>query len=223
MIRKIKRAVGALICSALLILGAGTQAQVFDLGTVLNGAPPTSGAPWITAIFTTLFPGTVTLTLSSHLTVSSEFISEIALNLRSNLSPATLVFTQTSGPAFSSLNQPPNQDSVKLAGSGSQGVGLDLAIDWPSGGTLQRFDASDVVTFTITGPATLAAEDFFYHNNVGGNPGSVIIGAHVQGILATGGGTTSAAVMQTIPEPSAAALLLAALALTGMAAKSKTG
>ena len=224
MIRNIKAAIGALICTTLLTYGTVTQAQVFDLGTVLNGSPPASTSPWITATFTTISPGTVTLTLTSHLNVTSEFISEIGLNLRPGISPASLLFStnSNSGPAFTSINQKANQDTVKLAGSGSLGAGLDLAIDWPSGSTLQRFDANDVVTLTITGPSTLVAEDFNYYNNLGGQPGPVIIGAHVQGIPVAGGGTTSSAIMQTIPEPGTAALLLAGLALLGIASKSKT-
>jgi hypothetical protein len=231
MMRKIKGAVGGLIliCATLLALGFGAVAQsqgqqVFDLGTVLNGSPPSSSAPWVTATFTTLFPGTVTLTLASHLTVTSEFISEIGLNLEPGLSPATLIFSQNSGPsnpAYSSVTQPAAQDTLALSGGGSQGAGFDLLIDWPNGNKPQRFDADDVVTLTITGPATLVAEDFLYYNTVGSQAGPVLIGAHVQGIPAAGGLTTSSAIMQTIPEPTTAALLLAGFALFALATKSK--
>lgn len=214
MIRKIRGAVGGLICAAGLGFGAITQGQVFDLGTVLNGTPPASNPPWITATFATLFPGSVSLTLSSHLTITSEFIGEIGLNLRPDLSPASLLFSQSSGPAFSSVNQPVNQDTLRLVGGGSLGDGFDLMIDWP-GGSLQRFDAEDVVTLTITAP-NLVAEDFLYYNNLGGQPGPALIGAHVQGIPAAGGQTTSSTIMQTIPEPTTATLLLGGLALLAL-------
>ena len=216
MIRKIKHAVGGLICTALLLLSAVTQGQVVELGSVLNGSPPTSSSPWITATFTTLFPGTVTLTLASHLTVSSEFIGEIGLNLKPGISPTSLIFGQISGPsnpAYSSLTLPPAQDTLALSGGGSQGVGFDLLIDWPNGNKLQRFDGDDIVSLSITGPADLVAEDFLYYNTVGGQPGSVLIAAHIQGIAAPGGGTTSASVIQTIPEPTTGTLMLGGLAL----------
>jgi hypothetical protein len=219
MIRKIKGSAGGLICITLLLLGPVAQAQVFNLGTVLNGSTPDSSPPWLTATFTTLFPGTVSLTLASHLPVTTEFIGEIGLNLRPGLSPAALSFSQISSPsnpAFSSVTQPVAQNTLSLSGGGSQGIGLDLIIDWPNGGTLQRFDANDVVTISITGPADLMAEDFLYYNSVGGQPGPVLIGAHIQGIAAPGGGTTSASVIQTIPEPTTAALLLAGLTLLAL-------
>ena len=217
--RKIKGAVGSLICTTLLVLGSVTQAQVIDIGTVLNGSNPGSSPPWLTATFTTLFPGTVTLTLASHLTVASEFIGELGLNLKPGISPASLLFSQTpdlSNPAFSSVTQPAAQDTLALSGGGSKGVGFDLLIDWPAGLKPVRFDANDVVTLTITGPTTLVAEDFLYYNTVGGQPGSVLIAAHIQGIAAPGGGTTSASIMQTIPEPTTATLLLGGLALLAL-------
>jgi hypothetical protein len=217
MIRKIKCAIAGFLCAALIGLGAATQGQVLELGNVLNGTAPTSTYPWITATFTTLFPGTVTLTLASHLNVASEFIGEIGLNLKPDISPASLLFSQSSGPGFSSINQPANQDAVKLTGGGSLGDGLDLAIDWPGGGTLQRFDANDIVTFTISGPPTLVAEDFNYYNNIGVQPGPIIVGAHIQGIPTGGGSTASAALMQTIPEPTTVTLLLVSLTLLTLA------
>lgn len=206
--------VGGLVCAALLMRGTLAQAQAYEyeLGTVLTGTPPASGAPWISATFTTLFSGTVTLTLTSHLSNASEFIGEVGLNLRPGISPASLLFVQNSGPPVSSIEQPVDQDSLRLAGSGFQGGGMDLLLNW-SGGGGQRFDANDVVSLTITGPANLTAEDFLYYNVVGGQAGPVLIGAHVQGTPSPDGATTSSSVIQTIPEPGAAALLFAGLAI----------
>jgi len=212
MIVKLKGAFGRLVLVGALFISFIAQGQVFQIGTVLNGASPSSSPPWITATFTTLFPGTVSLSLAAHLTTATEFIGEIGLNLRPGISPASLLFTQNSGPSFSSLNQPVAEDSANLPGGGVQAAGLDLVIIWPSGGGQpQRFDGSDVVSLTITGPPSLAPEDFFYYNKLGNLTGPVLIGAHVQGIPATGGATTSAAIIQTIPEPGAAPLVLCGL------------
>ncbi len=214
MIVKRKGVFHGLILAGLLALFGNTlaHAQVIQLGTVLNGAAPSSNPPWLTATFGTIFPGTVSLTLELHLTTASEFIGEIGLNLRPGISPASLVFSQNSGPSYTTVNLPSAENSVNLPGGGSQGAGFDMLINWPGGGSSQvRFDAQDVVSLTITGPSTLSAEDFLFYNSVGGKDGPAIIGAHVQGIPLSGGGTTSAAIMQTIPEPASGALLLGGL------------
>jgi hypothetical protein len=218
MFEKSSCVVGGLVCAALLMRGTLAQAQTYEweLGTVLTGTPPVSSAPWIRVTFTTLFSGSVALTLSSHLNITSEFISEIGLNLKPGISPESLLFAQNSGPSVSSIEQPVEQDTLRLAGSGSQGAGMDLLINWSRGGN-ERFDADDVVSLTIQGPENLTAEDFLCYNVVAGQAGPVLIGAHVQGIPAPDGSTTSSSVIQTVPEPSAAALLLAGLAVLAVA------
>lgn len=224
MIQKIKRRVGGLLCTTLLVLGPVSQAQVLDLGTVLNGSPPDSTTPWLTATFTTIFPGKVTLTLASHLTVDTEFIGEIGLNLRPGLSPAALIFghiASPSDPAYSTIIQPVAQDTLALSGGGSQGAGFDFTIDWPNGNKLERFDGDDVVSITITGPSDLVAQDFLYYNTVGGQPGSALLAAHIQGIAAPGGGTTSSSIIQAIPEPTTATLLIAGLALLALRSRTR--
>jgi hypothetical protein len=197
---------------ALVLLSPTTSAQrSFELGTVLSGASPASTAPWLTATFTDIAPGQITMTLQSHLNVSSEFIGEVALNLNSAFDPGSLTFLQLSGPA---LQGAPSlaEDGVKLPGAGSLGVGFDILLSWPAAHGQNRFDSTEAVSFDISGPANLTSADFAFYNSVNGQDGEAIIGAHIQGIPAGGGVTGSGAIIQAVPEPSALALF--ALALT---------
>jgi hypothetical protein len=120
MIVKLKGVFGSLVIAGVVSICRPTQGQVLQLGTVLNGIPPSSNSPWITATFSNLFPGGVSLTLTANFTTTSEFIGEIGLNLRPGISPASLNFAQNSGPSFSSVDQPITENSANLPGAASE-------------------------------------------------------------------------------------------------------
>jgi hypothetical protein len=210
---KITRAAQALLVGAFCSFFSNSNGQTFQLGSVLNGSPPSSSGPWLTATFTSLFPGTVSLTLESHLDVPSEYIADFAFNLNPSLSPAGLTFTQTAGAPNSQILQPTGGDTVTLPGGGSSGKGFDILISWPSGGGSTRFDGSQICTFNISGPSTLTPQDFLFYNSINGQDGPAILAAHIQGIPVIGGGTTSSAIIQTVPEPAAATMALLALGI----------
>lgn len=183
-----------------------------ELDTVLNGAPPGSSSPWLTATFTTLFPGKVELTLEARLDYPTEFVSSVALNLNPLLNPADLIVLSLGGAAFQRVELSNGGNSLNLPGAGAAGGGCDILIQWPTGGGSQsRFDGSDVVTLSISGPQTLVAEDFLYFNRVNNADGRLIVGAHIQGIPVGSGSTTSGTIVQTIPEPGAGGLLVVGL------------
>lgn len=183
-----------------------------ELDTVLNGAPPGSSSPWLTATFTTLFPGKVELTLEARLDYPTEFVGGLALNLNPSLNPASLLFLSVGGPGFQRVDLSNGGNSLNLPGAGAAGGGCDILIQWPTGGgSSSRFDGSDVVTLSITGPQTLVAEDFLYFNQVNNADGRLIVGAHIQGIPVGSGSTTSGTIVQTIPEPGAAGLMVVGL------------
>jgi hypothetical protein len=192
-----------LVGAYLILHSPAASADVrIELDRVLNGSAPGSSTPWLIATFTTLFPGTVELTLEARLDFPTEFISDIALNLNPAMNPADLLLSSSGTPAYQRVNTSSGGNSLNLGGAGASGGGCDILIEWPAGGGSQnRFDGTDSVTLSITGPQDLVAEDFFYYNTVNGTDGPLIVGAHIQGIPTGGSQTTSGAIIQTIPEP----------------------
>ena len=175
-------------------------ALTFELGGMLNGVTPTSSAPWLTAQFNNV-EGGVELTLTSQLSVPSEFISAVALNVNVPGLKTADIQTDTSDPLATWMV---DYSNVDLAGAGSLGSGFDILISWDSAQGVQRFNGTDVDTFKFTF-AGLTENDFNAPNASG-----VFIAAHVQGIPLPGGGTTSGAIT-VVPEPTtilAGALLL---------------
>lgn len=199
-----------LACLVSLCCVTPAEADVrLQMDRVMNGSAPGSNPPWLTATFLTLFPGKVELSLQANLDNASEFISQIALNLDPSISPTALTFAQLGGPAYESIGRSTTGNSESLPGAGAGGGGCDILIAWPTGGgSALRFDKTDLVQLSITGPETLVAENFLFFNTPGGNPGQLMLGAHVQGIPAGGGATTSGAILQSIPEPTPMVLLL---------------
>ena len=200
----------------LVLLAQKVRAQSqFELGAVLGGTTPTSVAPWLTAIFTDITPGRVSLMLQSHLDVASEFIGEVALNLNPSFNPTSLTFLQING---APLQGAPSlsANGIRLAGAGNLGVGFDVLLSWPTANGRGRLNGTETVSFEISGPANLMASDFDFFNTVNGPAGEAIIGAHIQGIPVGSGTGGSGAVIQLIPEPSVVVLFVMAIATVGV-------
>ena len=70
------------MCAIVVITAAGLcpvgarATLLFPLSTTFNGAQPTSSPPYLTAIFSTVAPGTV------HLSLTSSSLSDLAKNRR---------------------------------------------------------------------------------------------------------------------------------------------
>jgi hypothetical protein len=214
----------ASLIAAMSLLAAGPSANAaltFTLNNSINGAAPTSTAPWLTAVFENIVNNQnvttgVKLTLTASLEVASEFISSVAFNVRPSIDPEDInVANNTpSNPQVTDVEMD-DQNDQNLPGAGDKGKDFDIRIDWSTSNNssgVRRFNATDVEQFTFTFNG-LTEDDFNYTN-----PSGYHMAAHVQGIPKVGGGTTSGAIANTIlapttavPEPSTyvAAVLLA--------------
>lgn len=214
-----KNSTKASLLATLSLLAAGPSANAalsFTLNKSINGATPTSAAPWLTAVFENIVNNNVTtgvkLTLTSSLEVASEFISSVVFNVRPNITPSAISYVNdTPGyPQVTSVAKT-TQNAQVLNGAGSIGKGFDIRIDWStsnSSGGVRRFNAADVEQFTFTFSG-LTESDFNYTNADGYH-----VAAQVQGIPQnqneTGGSIADGSACAAVPEPStclAAALL----------------
>ena len=200
-----------------LTLLAATEARAdleYDMSSVFNGVTPTSTPPWMTATFHTVSTGTVTLTLTSSLDVSAEFISEVAFNVDPTIVPSSLVIVEGShvGSDLATIFNT-TQNAQNLGGGGAAGFGFDILIDFPTSNSSDRFDDSNVAVFTITGSG-LIAESFGYTNT---GAAQANVAAHIQGIpvACPPDPTCSGAASNgngKVPEPASVLLLFAGFA-----------
>lgn len=210
--QNIGKIAGLMVATGLLCAAGPANATLtFTLNSVFNGSTPTSTSPWMTATFQNQGVG-VLLTLTSSLNVPSEFIDEVAFNVKPSITPSSITAMNTTpgdpivmgvyGPSGSgTMYHPDMQNAQVLNGSGNQH--FDMMIKWTTANSdsgIHRFNGTDVEVFTflLTG---LTENDFNYANANG-----YFIGAHVQGIP---GGLSGA--ITAVPEPTtiiAGALLL---------------
>jgi len=185
----------ASVALALLTATEARASLILNVNALFNGTTaPTSTAPWLTAQFDTVLPGTVKMTLTSGLEVTSEFITEMAFNVSPGFVPSSLNIVQDplANPIPTAVRHTV-QDAQNLTGGGAAGRGFDILLRWASAGGPEgsgRLNNGDVVSFLITAPGLLE-NDFDYVN--AGSSGSRIA-AHIQGIPLSGGGTASAGI-----------------------------
>lgn len=200
----------ASLMAVVSLLAAGTSANAaltLTLNNSINGAAPTSTAPWLTAVFQNIVNNQnvttgVKLTLTASLEVGTEFISSVVFNVRPNIEPKDISVVNNT-PTYPQVTSVKMEDQNKqtLSGAGDKGKDFDIRIYWStsnSGSGVRRFNATDVEEFTFTFNG-LTEADFNYTN-----PSGYHMAAHVQGIPKVGGGTTSGAIANTIPIPSTA-------------------
>jgi len=204
-------ALGAIV--GMLIAPQAKASLTFEFDTQWIGDTPTSTSPWLTAKFTTVGAGVVSLTLSSSLEVSSEFIDDIAFNIKpvsgdGGFLPSAVAIVQDLGPIATITKGDDNGQRVS-GFNGPKSQGWDFKLSWPNHPRSARFDGSDVATFTLTA-AGLTENDFKYLND--GADGFLYIAADVQGIPKAGGGTTSGGISGTVV-PEASTLIAGALLL----------
>ena len=84
-------------------------------------------------------------------------------------------------------------------------------------------DAFRIDTFGYSCDHVRDFDDFLFYNTLDNGQGPILIGAHLQGIPLSGGGTTSSAIIQTIPEPGMAALLFIGLGVWRLCGRGRPG
>src|SRR5262245_17960743 len=83
----------ALSSAALTPLSGHSQAFYYNFGDVFTGDGPVSpDRPWVTALFQTINPGKVELTLTGRSLTASENVDQFYFNLNTNKNPLALSF-----------------------------------------------------------------------------------------------------------------------------------
>jgi hypothetical protein len=170
---------------------------VFGLGTAFNGTAPVGSGPWLTADFHTVGSGgqvTLTLTLSPSFQNTGEFISNFAFNINSSFLPSGVTVVSPTGTSVAHTTD----NGQKTPPGFGDWKGWDFVVSFPTANH-NRFNSGSVV-ITLTAPG-LTAQDFNYLNSSTANGQlGLFVGAHVQGIPGSGGG--SGAIGTVVPEAS---------------------
>ena len=171
----------AMATAILALVSVSASATIeFDLGYLLNGDKPGSTAPYLIAEFTTVGSGgQVTLTLTSSLEVSTEFVSAFAFNIDPKFTPNNVGVTLPSGYTMANTDQ-------TVPGVGPDGKGWDFLITEKG----HNLKGSTIATFTLTAPG-LTEDSFKFKNNGSGGSNSRYVAAHVQGISGSKSGAIS--------------------------------
>jgi hypothetical protein len=209
------RALRFVLCVLPLVAGlapSNTHASgfVYNFVDAFSGTSPSASTAWTTATFEDVAPGTVSLTISNSGLTANEYVSGLYFNLDPTKSPMSLQFNFVSGTAGVTL--PVVTTGVNFERADGDGY-YDVLFSFATAAS-GRFNANDYFVYTITGIPGLTTADFIYLSAPAGGVGPFLAAGHVQSIgtnaLSGWIAPTETTPLVPIPEPSTAALLLAA-------------
>ena len=216
--RTLKRIHGAALLGVLVAAAPPVHADTVTLNfqTVFSGTAPAGVAPWLTATFTDVAPGTVQLAINASGLTGSESVDSLYFNLDPLLGAASLVFTRdpaSTGPVAGNTSISLGADAYRADGDGFYDILIGLPP--PPGSQAARFTAGESLIYSITGISTLSAASFLFLSQPGPGhgPGPQFAAAHIQQIGAAGDSGWTGATFAPVPLPAAAWLLASGLAL----------
>ena len=202
-----------LTCLLALAQQASADTVKLNFSSVFSGTAPAGAAPWLTATFTDIAPGSVSLQIVASGLTGQESVDGIYFNLNPAINPALLTFTRnaaSTGPTAANTTIGQGTDAFKADGDGFYDILFTLPP--PPGSQAARFTAGETLIYQLTGPAGLNAAAFAWLSTrgPGGGPGPQFGAAHVMQI---GSGAASGWVGATVvPVPAAFGLFAVGLA-----------
>jgi hypothetical protein len=215
--------------TAALLAGAmsvGASTVTYDFGTLTGGTAPNGTPPWLEAVFSDNGQpaNTVQLTVSAGNLTGNEFVSCWYFNLNPALDPLGLTVTATD--STGSFIDPTVLTGANSFKAGQDGK-FDMLLGFNTGASASgHFGAGNSITFTITDPAGLTANDFDWVSTAAGGSQPYTSAAHVEGISDDGADAwinptstllQSSSVDRSVPDGAATISLLGAslLAIEG--------
>lgn len=162
------------------ILPLSADTVTYNFGDLSGGTAPIGAPPWLQAVFTDtgLPANTVQLTVTAGNLVGSEFVSCWYFNLNPSMDPTALSFSVAG--SSGSFTDPTVQTGANAFKAGPDGK-YDVLLGF-STANAGRFTGGDSITFTITDPSGLTADDFDQLGTAAGGSGPYTSAAHVQSI-----------------------------------------
>lgn len=171
--------------------------QTFGDGTIPDKPYPAGSPPWVTLVFDDHGgSGSVTMTATANLQLSTEFVSDIFFNTKI----AATDIAVSGGWTGMGIVRGPSNDT-KADGDGK----YDFRFTLPTSGSVDRFDGTESFSVTLTG-AGINAMTFDELGLKQGSIGPYLAAAHVQGL--DGGASTWLYPGVNVPDGGATAALL---------------
>lgn len=194
---------------------------ILEFNSLLNGAAPVGGSPWLRATFTTVAAGTVDLKLE-NLLPSGEFVDDWGFNVDPSLTAGLggnglpgMTVTQLSGAGIHPFGSGSVIGVDASNGGANMKAGLfDLVFGWPTPAA-ERFPGGSTATFQIAG-AGLTENAFYFETAADSHMfgGPYYSAAHIQGIPTGKSGSiygVRVIPQSDVPEPGAWALFAGAV------------
>lgn len=213
---------GVVVLTALT--GVKATAAEMDLNTVFSdgATPPFSlTTPWLEYRVENLGPNSALFTLTATNMTETEKIGGFYFNFDDTLSLANLNFSApiVNSGLFTTPTISKSVNNYKADGDGKYDILLSFDT---SGGLPAYFGNGDSLSYTLTytGIGTMADSSFAFLSLPAGGWGPYYAAAHIQATPAGGGGSAwlaaTAVTYPSVPEPSSAALVVAALMALGL-------
>lgn len=216
-----------IVCLTSVVLASlslvNASASQMNLGLVFSAGsvPPSNpSGPWLNYSVQSLGPNSIffTLTATTNMT-DPEKIKEFFFNFDDTLTVADLSFTlQGTAGAFTTPTISRGLNALKADGDGWYDLRLNFDT---SGGLADYFNAGDSISYllTYTGAGAMTEASFEFLSQPGGSEGTYYAAAHILSTPNGGSawlGATTVEGFPPVPEPSIAALVLAAFGVMGL-------